>query len=154
MAALTRDANLVCTLCGLFAASNARCSNKLMFSAGLIPSDIVMDLFCGTGSIGLTLAKDCRHVYGFEVSASSVADARRNAEVNGISNATFVHGDLTQVAATMGKKYPGPDVIVTGALRLFSCLCQLPCMFTSPDQWHTSPAAAGLPCLPYCMHLW
>ncbi len=86
--------------------------------AGLRPTDIVMDLFCGTGSIGLTVAKDCRHVYGFESTASSVADARRNAEVNGISNATFVHGDLTKVAALMGKKYPSPDVIVTGGLFL------------------------------------
>lgn len=77
-----------------------------------------MDLFCGTGSIGLTLAKDCHHVYGFESAASSVADARHNAEVNGISNATFVHGDLTKVAAMMGKQYPNPDLIVTGGLFL------------------------------------
>ncbi len=77
-----------------------------------------MDLFCGTGSIGLTLAKDCHHVYGFESTASSVADARRNAEANGISNATFVHGDLTKVAAMMGQQYPNPDVIVTGGLFL------------------------------------
>ena len=114
-----------------------------MFSAGLKPSDIVMDLFCGTGSIGLTLAKDCRHVYGFEGSASSMADARRNAEVNGITNATFVHGDLTEVAATMGKKYPRPDVIVTGALLLFSCHCLLPWMVTLPGEWHSCLAAAG-----------
>lgn len=86
--------------------------------AGLRPTDTVMDLFCGTGSIGLTLAKDCHHVYGFESTASSVADARRNANVNGISNATFVHGDLTKVAAMMGQQYPSPDVIVTGGLFL------------------------------------
>lgn len=86
-------------------------------AAGLRPSDIVMDLFCGTGSIGLTLAKDCHHVYGFESAASSVADARHNAEVNGISNATFVHGDLTKVAAMMGKQYPNPDLIVTDPAR-------------------------------------
>ncbi|KAL0053428.1 hypothetical protein WJX82_005653 [Trebouxia sp. C0006] len=86
-------------------------------AAGLRSTDIVMDLFCGTGSIGLTLAQDCHHVYGFESTASSVVDARRNAEVNGISNATFVHGDLTKVAAMMGKQYPNPDVIVTDPAR-------------------------------------
>lgn len=86
--------------------------------AGLRPTDLVMDLFCGTGSIGLSLAQYCRHVYGFEAAISSVTDARRNAEVNKISNATFVHGDLTQIAATMGKKYPKPDVIITGELLL------------------------------------
>ncbi len=102
------------------ASSSKPAENQLKTSskhcAGLRPTDIVMDLFCGTGSIGLTLAQDCHHVYGFESTASSVADARRNAEVNGISNATFVHGDLTKVAAMMGKQYPNPDVIVTGGL--------------------------------------
>ena len=73
-----------------------------------------MDLFCGTGSIGLTLAKHCRHVYGFEVASSSIADANRNAVLNHITNATFVHWDLTKVSASMGKQYPRPDVIVTG----------------------------------------
>lgn len=82
--------------------------------ADLRPTDIVMDLFCGTGSIGLTLAKHCQHVYGFEVAASAVADAKRNAVLNHITNATFVGWDLTKVSASMGKRYPRPDVIVTG----------------------------------------
>ena len=73
-----------------------------------------MDLFCGTGSIGLTLAQHCQHVYGFEVAASSIADAKQNAAMNNISNATFVQSDLTKVSASMGKHYPKPDVIVTG----------------------------------------
>lgn len=73
-----------------------------------------MDLFCGTGSIGLTLAKHCRHVYGFEVAVSSIADAKHNADLNHITNATFVGWDLTKVSASMGKQYPKPDVIVTG----------------------------------------
>jgi len=64
-------------------------------------------------------------VYGFESTASSVVDARRNAQVNGISNATFVHGDLTKVAAMMGKQYPNPDVIVTGGLFLQKPLTNL-----------------------------
>lgn len=86
-------------------------------SADLRPTDIVMDLFCGTGSIGLTLAKHCRHVYGFEVAASSVADARRNANLNHISNATFVKWDLTKVSASMVSQYPRPDIIVTDPAR-------------------------------------
>ena len=75
-----------------------------------------MDLFCGTGSIGLTLAKHCLHVYGFEVAASSVADAKRNAAINNTTNATFLQGDLTKAAAVLGKQYPRPDVIVTGEM--------------------------------------
>ena len=75
-----------------------------------------MDLFCGTGSIGLTLAKHCQHVYGFEVAVNSVADAKHNAVLNQISNATFVGWDLKKVSASMGKRYPRPDVIVTGKI--------------------------------------
>lgn len=75
-----------------------------------------MDLFCGTGSIGLTLAQHCHHVYGFEVASSSIADAKHNAAMNNINNATFVQSDLTKISASMGKQYPKPDVIVTGKL--------------------------------------
>ncbi|KAK4395173.1 putative RNA methyltransferase CT0009 [Sesamum angolense] len=60
-------------------------------------SEIVLDLFCGTGTIGLTLAKRVRHVYGFEIVDQAVSDARRNANLNGISNATFVQGDLNKI---------------------------------------------------------
>ena len=83
-----------------------------------------MDLFCGTGSIGMSLAQHCKHVYGFEASATAVADARQSMAMNNISNVTFVHGDLAKVAAAMGKKYPKPDVIVTGSmLSTLSLLC-------------------------------
>ena len=92
----------------------ARLTSIFPVSADLRPTDIVMDLFCGTGSIGLTLAKHCQHVYGFEVAVSSIADAKRNAVLNHITNATFVGWDLTKVSASMGKQYPRPDVIVTG----------------------------------------
>ena len=101
-----------------------------------------MDLFCGTGSIGLTLAKHCQHVYGFEVAVSSIADAKRNAVLNHITNATFVGWDLTKVSASLGKQYPRPDVIVTGknymmmqsciravcCSRAASCVCCQACM--------------------------
>jgi tRNA/tmRNA/rRNA uracil-C5-methylase (TrmA/RlmC/RlmD family) len=51
--------------------------------------DVLLDMYCGTGTIGLSLASGCREVHGFEVSSSAVADARRNAERNGITNAHF-----------------------------------------------------------------
>ena len=67
-------------------------------SAELRPSDVVLDLFCGTGTIGLTLARACRSVRGVELSAAAVADARRNAARNGILNAEFVEvSNLTDV---------------------------------------------------------
>ena len=101
-----------------------------------------MDLFCGTGSIGLTLAEHCRHVYGFEVAASSIADAKRNADLNHISNATFVEWDLTKVSASMVTQYPRPDIIVTGRNKPNTSLL-LP-MHTV--MWHACVAVYGHMC--------
>jgi 23S rRNA (uracil1939-C5)-methyltransferase len=65
-------------------------------------SGTVLDLYCGTGTISLILASrlagSCKRVVGFDVSASSIADARANAARNGVSNVQFVCGDLTQLA--------------------------------------------------------
>ncbi|KAF2323515.1 hypothetical protein GH714_035867 [Hevea brasiliensis] len=60
-------------------------------------SEIVLDLFCGTGTIGLTLARRAKNVYGYEVVPQAISDARKNAELNGITNATFVQGDLNKI---------------------------------------------------------
>lgn len=85
-------------------------------AAGLKPEDVLLDLFCGTGTIGLSLASSCRHVYGIEIMLSSVADARRNASHNGINNSTFVRADLDKMTGIVGNQIPQPDVIVTGKL--------------------------------------
>ncbi|EOY27009.1 RNA methyltransferase family protein isoform 1 [Theobroma cacao] len=80
-------------------------------------SEVVLDLFCGTGTIGLTLAKTARHVYGYEVVAQAVADAHRNALLNGISNATFVQGDLNKIGENFGKDFPKPDIVISDPNR-------------------------------------
>lgn len=66
-------------------------------AAALSPSDTVLDLFCGAGTIGLTLASRCGRVVGYELVPEAVANARRNALANGIHNATFVQGDLAKI---------------------------------------------------------
>ncbi|XP_021294532.1 uncharacterized protein LOC110424303 isoform X1 [Herrania umbratica] len=80
-------------------------------------SEVVLDLFCGTGTIGLTLAKKARHVYGYEVVAQAVADAHRNALLNGISNATFVQGDLNKIGENFGKDFPKLDIVISDPNR-------------------------------------
>ncbi|KHG04504.1 RNA methyltransferase [Gossypium arboreum] len=80
-------------------------------------SEIVLDLFCGTGTIGLTLAKKAKHVYGYEVVAQAVADAHRNAKLNGISNTTFVQGDLNKIDENFGKHFPKPDIVISDPNR-------------------------------------
>ncbi|MCY2961303.1 MAG: 23S rRNA (uracil(1939)-C(5))-methyltransferase RlmD [Planctomycetota bacterium] len=79
--------------------------------AALGPDGVAWDLYCGTGTISLVLARGARAVVGFELVASAIRDARANAERNGIANARFVEGDvLTGLSATSG--LPVPDVLV------------------------------------------
>ncbi|OEL36715.1 putative RNA methyltransferase CT0009 [Dichanthelium oligosanthes] len=86
-------------------------------------SEIVLDLFCGTGTIGLTLARRAKHVYGYEVVPEAIADARKNAKLNGINNATFVEGDLNKINESFGKEFPKPDIIISGLHWFIYCYC-------------------------------
>jgi 23S rRNA (uracil1939-C5)-methyltransferase len=58
--------------------------------AGLGGSERVFDLYCGIGTIGLTLAAQAGEVWGLEIVPEAIADAERNAEANGIENAHFL----------------------------------------------------------------
>ena len=52
-------------------------------------NDTVLDLYCGTGTIGLTLSKTCKYVYGVEINKQAINDANQNKKLNNISNITF-----------------------------------------------------------------
>ena len=60
--------------------------------ARLTGSENVFDLYCGTGTIGLSLASGARAVWGLEISEEAVACAIENAELNGIENAQLLRG--------------------------------------------------------------
>lgn len=55
-----------------------------------------------------------RHVYGYEVVAQAIADARLNSKLNRIYNATFVQGDLSKIDACFGNNFPKPDIVISG----------------------------------------
>ena len=59
--------------------------------------DVVIDAFCGIGTIGLSVASKVKHVYGVEVVKQAIEDAKTNAQINNISNATFVVGKAEDV---------------------------------------------------------
>lgn len=56
--------------------------------------DVVVDLFCGTGAIGLVLARDAMQVMGIDVVGTAIEDARENAKRNNVKNAEFWEADL------------------------------------------------------------
>jgi 23S rRNA (uracil1939-C5)-methyltransferase len=85
--------------------------------AGLTGEETVYDLYCGTGTIGLTMAKDALTVWGIESSEESVACAVENAELNGIANAAFFAGDVAGDVEELRDRAGPPDVVVVDPPR-------------------------------------
>ena len=85
--------------------------------AGLTGNDTVYDLYCGIGSIGLTLASRALTVWGVEVSEESVACALENAELNGIANAAFFAGEVGNSLEELRDRAGAPDVVVVDPPR-------------------------------------
>ena len=75
--------------------------------------DVLLDLYCGTGSIGLSMAHRVRHLFGIEIVPEAIACARENARAAGIANATFAVGDAKTTGAILAEHgVPRPNVIV------------------------------------------
>jgi len=85
--------------------------------AGLTGSERVFDLFCGIGTIGLSLAAQAKEVWGVEIVEAAVADAIANAELNGIENARFFAGDIRTAARPLVEQAGQPDVVVVDPPR-------------------------------------
>ena len=86
--------------------------------AGLSGSERVFDLFCGIGTIGLSLAPRAGEVWGLESVAEAVADAENNARLNGIENARFVAADARLGIAPLLERAGRPDVVVVDPPRV------------------------------------
>jgi 23S rRNA (uracil1939-C5)-methyltransferase len=86
-------------------------------AAGLSGDETVWDLYCGIGTIGLSLARDALTVGGIEISEESVACAIENTELNGIGNAAFFAGNVGQVLAELRDRAGDPDVVVVDPPR-------------------------------------
>jgi 23S rRNA (uracil1939-C5)-methyltransferase len=85
--------------------------------AGLTGSERVFDLFCGIGTIGLTMARDAGEVWGLEIVPEAIEDAERNAKRNGIENAKFVAGNARTGVRPLVEKAGKPDVVVVDPPR-------------------------------------
>lgn len=81
--------------------------------ADLKGSEIVYDLYCGTGSIGLYLSEKAQRIVGVEAIEDAVKDANENAELNGVRHATFFTGDVIKICNDeFFKQHGRPDVVI------------------------------------------
>jgi 23S rRNA (uracil1939-C5)-methyltransferase len=85
--------------------------------AGLTGGETVYDLYCGIGTIGLSLARSALTVWGVEVSEESVACALENAGLNGIGNAAFFAGETGRALQELRERAGDPDVVVVDPPR-------------------------------------
>jgi len=80
--------------------------------AGLTGSERVFDLYCGIGTIGLSMASRAGEVWGLEIVPDAIADAERNAERNGIGNARFMAGSARTGVRPLLEQAGKPDVVL------------------------------------------
>ena len=86
--------------------------------AALNGSEIVYDLYCGTGSIGIFLSDAAKKVIGIELIPEAISDAKENALLNQIHHAAFFAGDVTEICDdTFFETHGRPDLIVSDPPR-------------------------------------
>lgn len=90
---------------------------KAVEYAGLTGSETVIDAYCGIGTISLFLAQRAKRVLGVEIVEEAIADARRNAELNDVTNAEFAVGAAEDVIPRWKEQGVTPDVIVVDPPR-------------------------------------
>lgn len=86
-------------------------------AAALTGNELVVDAYCGTGTISLWLAEQAKEVRGVELIAEAVTDARSNAQYSGIDNALFYEGRAEQLIPQWVEQGIRPDVIVVDPPR-------------------------------------
>lgn len=91
--------------------------DKALDYANIDENDVVIDAYCGIGTISLFLAQKAKKVYGIEVVPEAIADAKKNAERNNIKNAEFTVGQAEKVMPKWKEKGLDPDVIVVDPPR-------------------------------------
>ena len=86
--------------------------------ADLSKEDILYDLYCGIGTIGIFASTYVKKVYGIEIVEQAIEDAKENAKINNINNVEFFAGDVEKIFSNlMEKKQIYPDVIIVDPPR-------------------------------------
>lgn len=80
--------------------------------ANLNPNETLVDLYCGTGTIGLTMANGVKQLIGVEIVPQAIEDAKINASINGINNAEFFCGDAADAAGKLAVQGIKPNCVI------------------------------------------
>lgn len=108
---------------------------KAMEYAAFKPTDTLIDLYCGTGTIGLAAARHVKKLIGVEIIGQAIENANENAKINGIVNAEFLCADAAQAATKLADEGQTPDVIIVDPPRkgldieVIDAICKM-----SPDR--------------------
>jgi len=89
--------------------------NTVQKYAGLNGTETVLDLYSGTGTIPILLSGFCKSVTGIEIVESAVADAKKNCRINGVSNCSFIRGDIRKCLSRIERK---PDLLIIDPPRV------------------------------------
>ena len=96
--------------------------------AGLTGTERLLDLYCGAGTIGLSMADKVSKLIGVEIVPQAVENARENAAANGLTNAEFICADAGKAAAMLLERGELPDVIIADPARKGCTPDTLECM--------------------------
>lgn len=85
--------------------------------AQLTGKKTLLDLYCGAGTIGLSMSKKVKKLIGVEIIESAIDNAKRNAAANNVTNAEFICGDAGKIAEILYSRGERPDVIIADPAR-------------------------------------
>ncbi len=126
---------LLCTVCRTVqvnAAAAAVLYRLVGEWAAPTPDAVLVDVCCGTGTIGISLARRVRQVVGVDLVPSAIEDAKVNAQLNGVTNITFECGKAEQVRccfAGHGNEVMRTVVAWCGTRRCDSLMRDTPCLW-------------------------
>ncbi len=121
------DGYITDTLCGIklrlnalsFYQVNRAMAQRLYQKAASLAGKgkLLLDLYCGAGSIGLSMAGNFESVIGVEIIPEAIEDAKFNSEINGIGNARFICADALEAARELDKQGILPDTVIVDPPR-------------------------------------
>ena len=86
--------------------------NKAMEFADIQKKDIIIDAYCGTGTIGIIASKYAGQVLGIELNKDAVKDARLNAKINNVDNISFICADAGKYMVELAQNKQNADVVI------------------------------------------